>query len=511
MNEQTQNRVTNSSKIATNSLINFAGYLALTILALWAIPIIIESVSNASFGLLSLIWAIVGYFALLDFGFGRAATKFLAKTLSNKDISETQKIIGTAFIASFLLGLLFCLVILAVTPILISDLLKIPPELVEEGIRAFRLSAFAIPLILTGSVARSVFMAAHRFGTINIMQTASGIIQWLGAVVAIKLGGTVYEIVAVFLFARAGGFLALILPMSKVVPDVYRNIFRWDNDQFKKLARFGGWVTVSQIVGPLILYVDRFIISSFLTLTVLAYYAVQQEIITRLLIIPQSLATSLYPAMSEMAHDADYEARNRKMYLRSVRYLALFMLPIILLIIVYAREMLLWWLGEEYATNGTLLLQIFAIGLFLNALAQVPFAALHAYGFPDLTAKFHLIELPITIVLNLIFIPLYGIVAAAVVWSFRALLDTLFLFVFVNKKIITRTNALQLNSIYRGLIAFILLLCGSFLLANAGMFFTKNLVMFFFVLVYLLSVWFYAFDDADRSFFFQLRVRILGR
>ena len=41
------------------------------------------------------------------------------------------------------------------------------------------------------------------------------------------------------------------------------------------------------------------------------------------------------------------------------------------------------------------MLQILAVGVFINSLAQVPFALLQGVGRPDLTATLHLIELPL--------------------------------------------------------------------------------------------------------------------
>ena len=46
-----------------------------------------------------------------------------------------------------------------------------------------------------------------------------------------------------------------------------------DHGDAKALLSFGGWITVSNIVSPLLVYVDRFVIWSFISMEAVAWYA----------------------------------------------------------------------------------------------------------------------------------------------------------------------------------------------------------------------------------------------
>ena len=155
-----------------------------------------------------------------------------------------------------------------------------------------------------------------------------------------------------------------------------------------KLLSFGSWMTVSQIIGPLMVYMDRFLVGSWLTMSAVAYYVTPYEVITRFWIIPASLTPVLFPAFS--AYAVENAEKWRVLHDRSVKYLFLIMGPFIIAIIVLAHPILEMWLNQEFAAQSTGVFQILAVGVLFNCLAQVPFGAIQAAGRPDLTAKLHL-------------------------------------------------------------------------------------------------------------------------
>ncbi|MDZ7344461.1 MAG: oligosaccharide flippase family protein, partial [candidate division KSB1 bacterium] len=280
---------------------------------------------------------------------------------------------------------------------------------------------------------------------------------------------------------------------------------------FAKLFAFGGWVSVSQILTPLLVYVDRIFIGAFLSLSAVAYYTVQQEVLLRLLIIPQSIATTLYPAFSEHSARHPDGSQTERVYFRSLNYIILLMLPIVVVFFVYAENILRLWVGEEYAANSASVMQVFALGLFFNALAQIPFTALHAYGYPEVTAKFHLYELPLTVGLNLTLIPWLGIIGAALTWSTRVLVDTVLLFVFFHKHVGQSYQALTRHLPERSALVYSLpfVACLSALFVDHAS--IKLFVMAVFAVLYVLGIWVYGFDDTDRKFFFQLCAKMFRR
>ncbi len=106
-----------------------------------------------------------------------------------------------------------------------------------------------------------------------------------------------------------------------------------------------------------------------------------------------------------------------------MKYLVLALFPLVLLIVVFARDGLKVWLGAAFAQNSFHVLQWLAAGVFLNSLSNVPFAMLQGLGRPDVTAKLHMIELPFLSVALWGLTKTYGIEGTAIAWTARVTVD----------------------------------------------------------------------------------------
>jgi O-antigen/teichoic acid export membrane protein len=191
--------------------------------------------------------------------------------------------------------------------------------------------------------------------------------------------------------------------------------------------RFGGWLTVSSIVAPIIVSLDRFILGSVLGLVAVAHYAAPNEIVNRLLVVPASLAGALFPAWSTLQGRGDSE-RFERLAARACRFLLVLLGPGLVAIAALAPDLMRVWLGAEWAGDSGTALAILAVGVLANALAQIPYAVLHAVGRPDRTAIFHLIELPVHALVLWLLVRAWGVPGAALAWTLRAGLDAALLF-----------------------------------------------------------------------------------
>jgi O-antigen/teichoic acid export membrane protein len=155
---------------------------------------------------------------------------------------------------------------------------------------------------------------------------------------------------------------------------------------------------------------------------------VPYEVVTRLSLVPGALVGVLFPAFStSMVSD---RARLVFLFESGVKYIFLALFPITLVLITFAPEALHFWLGSEFARQSAPVAQILAVAVFLNSLGQVPFAHVQGAGRPDITAKFHLLELPIYLAALVFMARNMGIQGVALAWLLRVALDSVLLSVF---------------------------------------------------------------------------------
>jgi O-antigen/teichoic acid export membrane protein len=412
--------------LARNTLLNLIGQAAPLLVGVVTLPFIMRGLGAERFGLLSLSWVVLGYFTIFDLGLGRAATKYVAEALARGDKDRVPRLVYSAVIVQVISGGLGLIVLAAITPLLVGHVFNIPPALAAEAKVTFYLLAIAVPAVLVSSSLTGVLAAAQRFDLVNAVGASFSVINSLLTVVAVvSWNWHLPQIVAMLVASRflaSGAYYWLCLrvfPALKGLPHCHQQ-------ELRALIGFGGWVTVSSIVGPILVYLDRFMIGALLTMAAVAYYSAPYEMVTRLWIIPSSLVATLFPAFSVLSGQKQWE-RLAYFFARSTQWVLLTLGSVVVVLIVFAQDILQVWLGSAFAQEGTRVLQILAVGVLINSLAHVPYSLLQAHGRPDVTAKFHLAELPLQGLLVWWLISLWGTTGAALAWTIRVAVDALLL------------------------------------------------------------------------------------
>jgi O-antigen/teichoic acid export membrane protein len=407
---------------------NLAAQLLPLAVALVCIPFIIQLAGVARFGVLTLAWALIGYSALFDLGLGRALTKTVAEQLAG-DATVIAPTIWTGLAMMSLLGLIGAAGFYALAPWLAESALGIPEALVPEAVTGFRLIALAVPLVTLTAGLRGVAESYQQFRRIAGINAILGILSYGGPLVALAYSATLPAAVMALIGSRLLGLSAFAMIVMITVPDMptCRPAF----GPMRRLLRFGSWLTVSSVVGPVMDYMDRFIVGAFMSVEAVAYYATPFDLVGRLRILFGPLTGVLFPAFS-MALVAD-RPRAVALYSTGIRHTLVIVTPAVLIVILFAEEGLSLWLGPEFAQHGAPVAQWLAIGQLISAMAAMPYALLQAAGRPDLTARLHLLELPVYLVLVWLLIATWGITGAAAAWTLRVLIDTLLLFVLSSR------------------------------------------------------------------------------
>jgi len=468
-----------------------------------SIPFIIRNLGTEKFGVFSLALAIFGYFGLFDLGLGQSTTKFVAEALGNKEIDRLLRLIWTALGLQVLLGIVGCLLCISCIPLLVYRLLNVPPGLIGETKSVFLLMALSLPIVFGTGALRGVLSASQRFDLVNAVKIPSNCLIYLLPAVVLPFGFNLPEIVLLLLLVRLVTGLAYLFLCFKIFPPLRRSLC-FDRSMMRPLFTYGGWVTVSSVLNPVLVHLNRFLIGSLLTMTAVAYYTVPSEIVGRLLILPGSLLMTVFPASSTLwGMQATQELE--RLLARSVKYIFLTIAPLALMLILLAPEILGLWLGQDFAQKSAPVFQILVIGILVSSLAQVPYSFLQGIGRPDITAKFHLLETPLYIVLAWLLIKSSSIEGAALAWSLRVTFDALLLFGAALRIRLISSQSFIKNGFLWGLGGLSLFAVVTF----PALFLHLDLSIRIISIIlggvgFGLTVWHCALDNQDRGFFISL-------
>jgi O-antigen/teichoic acid export membrane protein len=205
-----------------------------------------------------------------------------------------------------------------------------------------------------------------------------------------------------------------------------RHTFRINKADIFPLFRFGGFITLSNIIGPLMSYMDRFLIGSLASIAAVAYYTTPYEIVTKLWIFPAAIVGVLFPAFSScFKYD---NPRAVQLFQAGIKYTLIGLFPLVFPLIMLAPEGMRLWLGPEFAAQSSRILQWMAIGIFLNCFAQIPFALIQAAGKPNWAALMYALQFPFYILAIWLMLGYAGIEGVAIAWLIRVVIDSTVLF-----------------------------------------------------------------------------------
>ncbi len=399
------------------------------VVALATIPSLVRHLGTDRFGILTIGWAVLGYFSLFDLGLGRALTQLLAERLGREDDRETALLTWTGLFIMLGLGILGGGVGFLSSSILARSVLHIPAGLQTESIAALQLISLSLPAVILTTGLIGILAAVQRFDILNKLRIPQGIFSYFAPYVVVLFRPTLPAVLITLLLGRTL-FCVLHLWFAIHVAPQLKCAVGIRLRQLRPLLSFGGWMTVSNVIGPVMTYFDRFLIGIRINTAAVAYYTTPYEIVNRLLVIPASVSAVAFPAVSNSHTRDGNEAL--EIFSSSAEIITAILFPIMVLLVLFANEGMRLWLGDVFAAHSGRTLQLLAIGMFLNGGAQIAFAVVQGAGRADLTAKFHLLELPLYLGAIWYLLPTMGGVGAALAWLCRALLDMVLLFAAVH-------------------------------------------------------------------------------
>ena len=413
-------------------LFNLLGNVLPILTALVAVPVIAHYAGVDRLGALGVVWGLIGYFGFLDFGLSRVVTRRVASALErNRAEEELTELRG--FLWWWATPGLIVITVLLILARPIAARFFPDNWMGTELDNGWIWICLCIPITLLTNWLRGALEGGQRFARVNLLRTVFGAWNYAAPAAVVLVAPTLTAMIAVI---AAGRFLALLAHAAaclQVAPEILVGPAPRRMSSGRLFFQEGGWMTVSNLIAPLMVYSDRFVLAALLPTRAVAWYVTSQEVMLRTLMVPAALAGVLFPKFSEATHQPA-AGTVFALYQRSIRLISAMMLPICTLATVLAYDALSFWLGEPFAVNSHRVVEIISIGIFVASIGQLPFAWLQGLGRSHITARIHMLELPLYALGLYVSVKQWGIEGAAWMWTIRVSVDCLLLLTMAAKE-----------------------------------------------------------------------------
>lgn len=376
------------------------------------------------FGLLILLWSTISYITVLDFGFSRALTKYFSQNIGRLKEEENLSLLLSSILFVSLIGIAIGIILYIGSVLLVSMIFETESSLNILAVKCFKLIALFSPVLLLIPTISSFLKAYQNFKSLSVINSVNGIINYVIPLVALSLSFSLFEIIYALLIVKAIILLALFFVSIKLMnnPSLSTSKLNFLKN-IKQLIGFGSWVSVSNFLNPLFVYLDRFIIATYITVSAVAIYGTPLEIVLKVGMIATAISGVLYAAISNsIEHD---RKQTEQIINRGLDATTLFSYPVIITLVLFADEGLTWWVGEVIAQEGAIVMQVVALGVLFMCSTNLSIAYLHSTERPQITAKAHLIEFILYFITLVMMAKYFGLLGVAIAHSGRLIFDNL--------------------------------------------------------------------------------------
>lgn len=393
-----------------NALANLLGGLIPAAVTLLTLPFIANTLGSDNYGVLTLISAIVGYFAILDINVTAGSVKFVAQHHATGSIRVRNQTITCGLAIYAAIGATGCLLLLLFADTLLSSVFAIPDKLHHTVLAALRLAAIGFLFGQTQMYLNSIPQAIRRYDRTAIVESAFGIIVPFSTVGVLWLGYGLYEVVLVRVAASVINVGVLGVVIRRLLPDV---AFEWpDRPVLAELARFSGFSYLSRLAAVASAQGDKLILGAMVSMSALTHYAVPFTLVNRLFALSFRLGAVLFPMASALNATRD-TYRLREIYLYGARYLLFINCAITTLLATLAYELLYYWIGQSIAVTGAWVIIILSFASLADSLSNVPSLVNDGLGHPRISGLFAITRAAFGIGLTFVLVGRFNVEGAA--------------------------------------------------------------------------------------------------
>ncbi len=391
----------------------FFGFLFTVIMA--------RSLSPDQFGVFSALTSLIAIlYSLGDLGVGPAIINFLPR---HKDLE--QKIISTSFWFQYAVGLILALIF--------WSLAKYSHVIVPGSVSGhfYLIGSLVFNYILIGW-AQSVLTAKKSFLKISLSQIIDSVIKISTAYFLYKTSGL--SISLSLLMNAISVCLALFLVFWK---DLFNIPLQFSKKVFTDLYHYSKWIAVSRLFSVFYSKVDILLLNLLGSSFQAGIFAASSRITLLFAIIVSSLGSVINPRFAQFTSKKDFLGYSKKVFLL-ITGISFFLL----LTVVFADRVIEFVFGGKFFES----IRVFQ----LLSLSMIPFlyssiltaAILYTFQLPIFYAFLTFLNLAITVIINIIFIPQIGYFAP-VIGSFVGNTICLLLGLVKVKKLINQNHYLK--------------------------------------------------------------------
>ncbi|MBW2111482.1 MAG: flippase [Deltaproteobacteria bacterium] len=369
-----------------NAIFNALGRFFSIALSFFFMPYIVHELGPEAYGIYILIFAVIGYFGLLDLDLGQAIIKYVAEYKALDDFRGINRVVGATLFLYLLMGIIGGLTVFFCADLIACRFLKIQHDLLPMARFTFRVASLGFVFTMLLSAFSSIPKALNRYDISSKLTIVVSLVTTLSTVLLLYLHFGLREIVILDVVISFSSLIVYMIIGKRLLPQIrYRPYV--DPIALKKVLPFGLYSSLGRISYIIQFQLDRIFTGVILGASSVTFYFVPFNLVSKAVTLTSQLSGVIMPLVSGLDGKKDFDSLIR-VYLKSSRLIAAIASSVCLPLFLFGDRFLSLWMGEEFARESGSVLMFITLALYADAFTNIPSFVVQGLGKPKITGFF---------------------------------------------------------------------------------------------------------------------------
>ena len=478
-------------KVAKGGFIIFIGIILSSLAFLFYKILAARYLGPADYGLLVLgitILNIASVFALA--GIHQSIGKFINHYLAKKQHDKVKGLLISSFIITISLSIVILFLLYYFSDVIAERIFNI------EGLNTIiAIFSIGVPFSVLTQLLKYYFFAFKKPEYVVISESIfEKMLNLVFLIVVLSISASLYTVGWAYVISLIISSIVAALLLKSKIKNVLKKSLKPAFD-FKQLIPFSLPLMLIGILGMALAWTDTIFIGIFKSNADVGIYNVAYIIASALMIIWLSFGDIFYPIISELYAKKAKDAI-RKTFETVSRWIFIITLPVFIIVLMFSSLVIPVIFGQSYQ-RAVLPLSILVVGYFLITIFGLAEYGLRTFKKTKFLGALTLAVFLVNVLLNVILIPIWGIVGAAIATTFSLLILSLVQMLYFKKLLkFSYNKTLYFKGISSGIIASIIFFY-SIKLFETSIYFLVLALTVYMILYLILLIIFKSFSEED--------------
>ncbi|HNZ41403.1 MAG TPA: oligosaccharide flippase family protein [Clostridia bacterium] len=333
--------------ILKNTLSNWTGMAVATAITILITPYILTQLGQERYGIYNIVFAVMQYLVLLEFGIRGAVARFASKYIQAKDSTALSSVISLAILFSLIIGLI-AIGLSVLIGYAALDFFHVSSLYQTQTLILFVASGLNLMLSFLCYSLSGVLIGSNRYELQNLQIIINNVVRAALIVVFFESGWISLTSWAVaIIVATLASLMYLFVIVFHVQPGLRIGLKNLRPANMKEMFHFGGWNIFLQLSGLLTASANPILIGRLLGSAMVPFYSIPFLLVSRLQEGVSGMTSTLMPHASSTLNTGD-KAFLAHLLKRGTYTASLLVFPLGGCLLIMCRSLFRVWLPPQY-------------------------------------------------------------------------------------------------------------------------------------------------------------------